>query len=271
MIYLIKLLLGLPLAVRVAMELMIIILLWRVLGRGILWILSLIPFLMDKLFILIYQVIEWPITMLHKKIGAGLHNIENIMARFGDKVHGLLRKWYDFWHKNYHFRWKWGILFCLLCWSVIVLPSLFSIENNVLNAGERFYLYNEDKGIEWMEKHFPSDSEQAAIVNETEQAASDKKEIVNSEIALVVYGVSSSLLVRDIPNMEGCVTLDRLYNGDKVVWTGELVFAETNNNRLETWVKVITSSGAEGWSRLNYLHPENYEGSVYHVKEMEGD
>lgn len=84
---------------------------------------------------------------------------------------------------------------------------------------------------------------------------------------LVVSGVSSSLLVRDIPSMNNCVVLERLGNGDKVLWTGEIQFSEAEDNHVEPWVKIVTEDGEEGWSRPFYLHPEEYVGVEFYVGE----
>ena len=262
-------LLGLPLWLRVALELLIFILLWRVFGKGILWILSAIPFLLDKLFILVFRIIELPIAVFHKKWGAGLHKVENGMSRLGETLDNVFMKWYSSWHGKYHFRWKRGMIVCISCWCIIVLPSLFSVHNNMLRAGEKLYLFAENKGVEWLEKHSNSDFEEEIVAEEIKQTIVQEEVAMSSEIELVVWGVKNSLLVRDIPRIEGSVTLDRLYNGDTVNWTGELMFTEINNNQVETWAKVITQNGAEGWSRFDYLCPKEYEGKRYYVKEVE--
>lgn len=85
------------------------------------------------------------------------------------------------------------------------------------------------------------------------------------EITLVVSGVSSSLLVRDIPSTEDCIILGRLQNDDVVVWSGQMVFSEVDNGHVEPWVKIVTVDGVEGWSRLYYLHPEQYVDMEFQV------
>ena len=54
-----------------------------------------------------------------------------------------------------------------------------------------------------------------------------------------------------------------------MIWNGDMIFAQVDNGQIETWAKVKTQSGAEGWSRLNYLCPVEYEGKRYYVKEKE--
>lgn len=65
-------------------------------------------------------------------------------------------------------------------------------------------------------------------------------------------------MVRDVPSLENCAVLERLGNGDLVVWRGEMQFSEAEDDHVEPWVKIVTEEGTEGWSRLFYLHPEEY-------------
>ena len=81
----------------------------------------------------------------------------------------------------------------------------------------------------------------------------------------MVSGVSSSLLVRDMPSMEDCEVLERLVNGDMVIWRGEMRFSEAEDEHVEPWVKVVTEEGTEGWSRLFYLHPEEHADMEFRV------
>ena len=67
--------------------------------------------------------------------------------------------------------------------------------------------------------------------------------------------MTTVLAIRDIPSTEECTTLDTLPNRAVVSWHRELAFGFAEG-RQEAWVKVTTDSGAEGWGRLNYLHPE---------------
>ena len=54
--YIVNFLLELPFAVRVLVGLFIIFGIWAFLGKWILWILSVIPFLLAKIFFLFYQI-----------------------------------------------------------------------------------------------------------------------------------------------------------------------------------------------------------------------
>ncbi|MBQ8821297.1 MAG: hypothetical protein IJZ82_01510 [Lachnospiraceae bacterium] len=260
-------LLELPFWLRVVSSLAIIVILWRILGKGVFWILSLVPFLLRRIFIVLYQIIELPITILHKKLGAGFYDIDNHMVIIGERIDSFFEKWYECWHSHYKFHWGKALIIYFIIVFFIVAPSLFSVDNDSLKRGEELYLFCEKTFIEWIEKQIEEDSIQEVVVTKDEQVTIEKEEMEVSKIELMVSGVNSSLLVRDIPDMEEGIALERLHNGDIVVWAGEMIFAEAADNHIEAWVKVITQNEVDGWSRLFYLHPLNYENASYHITE----
>ena len=66
--------------------------------------------------------------------------------------------------------------------------------------------------------------------------------------------------------MQNGTALERLHNDDVVLWNGEMIFAEAEGKHVEAWVKVTTKNGIEGWSRLYYLRPKDYEEIIFYVK-----
>lgn len=260
-------LMELPFWLRVVSSLFIIVILWRIFGKGVFWILSLVPFLLRKIFILIYQIVELPIIILHKKLGAGFYSIDNHMVIVGEKIDSFFRRWYECWHFQYRFHWGKALIIYSIGVFLIAAPALLSVDNNSLKKGEEIYLFCESIFWEWVDKHFETDYDHEDIVAEKEQVVIGEEGEEVSEIELVVSGVNSSLLVRDIPNMEEGIALERLHNGDIVVWTGEIIFAEAADNHIEAWAEVITQNEVEGWSRLFYLHPLNYENVSYYITE----
>lgn len=264
---------GLPFLIRVIVSLFAFVTVWWILGRGILWILSIIPFLLEKGFILLYQVIEIPISMLHKKIGGNFYKANNAVSKIATNTDIMLRKWYNLWHSQYCFSWKRTLIIYVLCIFFIVLPTFISVESKILKVGETWYVSGENYILTQLKQSAKYHSEQEVTVNksanESEQLEMKNKQLQDSQIVLIVGGVNSSLLVRDIPDIKNGVALEKLHNGDKVMWNGELVFAEAENNHIETWAKVITKDGIEGWSRLFYLYSEDYEKTKFHVSQYE--
>lgn len=247
-------------AVRVAIGLLLLLFLWMILGKLILWGLSLIPFVLKKIFILIYLIIKMPIIFLHKMYGRGFYKLDNRWAEIGEHAHDFLERWYTTWHHDYKTQFRKACIITVVCYLFIVIPSYISIDIKVLNVGKSIYCFAENLLKEEMEEYFsPSDLEQEWFsFNE-----------VQTRIKLTVYDVNTTLYVQDIPSKDNSLALDMLYNGDKVIWTGEIIFVEWGKEEIEPLVKVITEDGTEGWSLLDYLYPEDYINIELKVGEME--
>lgn len=272
----INLFLELPFLVRVAISLFIILILWCILRQILFRVLALIPFLLEKLFIALYCIVETPIAALHKKFGLFFYKIDNLMNTCGVTIDNALNRWFNAWHSPYKFKWGYALIVYLLCVTFIVLPSFIPVKNNILKTGEALYNSGQDFIINLLEKHeyYEPEKDKPIINNEKNEPAINAQKadaVVNeqaekTEIKLIVSGLKSTLLVRDIPDTENSTTLEKLYNGDIVIWTGELVFANVEDDHIETWAKIVTQNGVEGWSRLLYLQPEDYENVKFSVK-----
>ena len=259
MFFMMRFFFTMPFWLRAAVFFLLVFVLWRFLGRAILWLLSGFPFLLQKLFLLIYYMTELPITILHKKFGGNFYKADKAAARFFGRIDSALNRWYHAWHSKYQFNLKKAIpAYCLLL-IIIIAPSFVPGKNKVLSIGETIYLSGENFVISLLEKQEEYLAAQKKMEDSIGQKETETQIAQNAGIIMIVYGVKSSLLVRDLPDVNKGITLDRLKNEDRVEWTGELVFAETENNKIEPWVKVKTEGNIEGWSRMYYLYPEAHE------------
>lgn len=256
----------LPLGVRVAIVLfLLIVILWRFFGKIILWILSWVPFVLEKIFRYLYLLIEMPVSALHKKFGAGFYTIENRLSHAGEMIDDAINFWFAAWHSPKEIHLKKLLLIYAFCVAFVIGPAVLKVDEK-LRVGEILYIHCENSFVSWLTEHVGDDSAVAALEQE-KQMESELSDDDSFEITLVVSGVNSSLLVRDIPDTQNCVVLERLYNSDKVIWRGRMVFSETDNGHVEPWAKVITANGVEGWSRLYYLQPEQYSDMEFYVTE----
>lgn len=260
---------SLPVWGRAAILLLIfLVCLWSLLRKVILWVLSMIPFLLGKLFRYIYLLFEIPVAALHKKIGAGFHKIDNCLSQIGEKVDLFMAHWYTSWHYPKKYRFGITLLVYCLCVVFVAVPSLVHTDKAIWGIGEKLYISGEIFLVKLVNKQWWNNSVDQAAAKQQEQMEEAIAEIEPFETTLVVSGISSSLLVRDIPFLENCVVLERLGNGDKVIWRGEMQFSEAENNHVEPWVKIVTEEGIEGWSRLFYLHPEEYSEVKFWIGSM---
>lgn len=267
----------LPFWLRVVLLLLfVIVLLWSIFGKIILRILSLIPFVLKKVCWRLYLLLETPIAFLHKRFGSTFGKIDNVLLGVAEKVDTAMKNWYKAWHSPDKIHFGRLLLVYFVCVAFIVLPSFVNIDNKILRFGETTYVHYETSLADWLKEHGWYDSVIKSAWNQDETNEEDvveyEDEIIEDdfeEITLIVSGVDTSLLIRDIPSVEECTILERLQNDDMVTWEGQLTFAEAENEHIEPWVKVITASGVEGWCRLFYLHPDENESKEFRVTNVE--
>lgn len=143
-----------PLIGRTACILFLIVVICGVLfGRYLLRLLSVLPFLLSKVFRAIYLVIEFPINLLHKKYGGSFYNVANVAAQTGGKIDSKLLQWYGSWrHAD-----RVGILKILLLYFCAVIfigaiPMLAGSMDAPIARGGKAYLQCEEKLTGWMEE-----------------------------------------------------------------------------------------------------------------------
>lgn len=255
-----------PIFVRAAVILAVPLLLWFVLGRMLLWCLSLIPYLVRQIFRLLYKLLQIPIAALHQKLGGNFYKIDNGFSQTCGKIDAIYDGWYRAWHnpeKGYR---GIAVIIYLICVIIIGTSSQLKVYIPFLNSVETVYFACEDFIVEWVEERgwFETEIETGSVQELEKEKLSDTG---YSEIILTVSGVKTALKVRDLPTMETDVVLDRIHNGDKIVWNGQLAFSKKENGIVELWAKIITPNGIEGWSRMSYLLPEEYENAAFYVAE----
>lgn len=217
--------------------------------------LSMVPFLLKRAFRMGYLLLEWLVALLHKSLGGMFYRVANGLAATGKGVDEWLERWYERWNKS-----RSGSSYAasvavvlVVCYLYIVVPSTLHMEEGYwLTRGWSAYLRAEDTFAGWMEDQGWYDPDGHPDAEEVSGEPEPIREVV--QIPLTVSRVSSVLSIRDIPSTLGN-TLDTLPNGAVVTWNGELTFGPAEG-RQEPWVKVTSDSGAEGWSRLNFLHLE---------------
>lgn len=250
---------------------LLLFLLWKLVGKIIFWILSIIPFLIEKIFKYFYLFIEIPVAFLHKKFGASFYVLDNKLSQNSEKVERAIHCWYEAWHFSKKKSFKKFLITYILCIFFILVPYFTKTNNSIFKIGEKAYIYGETflvnlLGVQGLERLKIQDTMEQNDQLEIENVNLKPIEAESLEITLIV-SVKSSLLVRDIPSIENCVILDQLDNNDEVIWRGQMVFAEAEGEHIEPWVKIETKNGVEGWSRLFYLYPEQYKNLEFLVTE----
>ena len=238
-----------PIYIRAAVSVIILLSLWRLFGRVIIWMLSIIPFLLQKAFIIFYLIIKLPITMLHKGCGGLFFLVDNMWSNVGEKIDAKISKWYKKWHTEYTYSFKTALVAGLLFYACIVVPMPFESEIPALNVMKDVYCSSETFLKQKLEDASNTDSDYYGWLGKGEEG---------NQVELIVYNVNTTLYVRDIPDKENGQALDKLYTGDRVTWTGKMTFVDWGENK-EVLINVITENGIEGWSLFDYFYPSDDE------------
>lgn len=251
--------LACPYEIRVGVWIILLVLvLWRLVGKGICRILSVAPWALRLLSRGIYLLLETPVAALHKKYGSVFSKIDNYVLRAAEKIDLALGKWYKSWKSYKGLRPGLALLICAVCFALVTFPRYFHWSSSILRFGNTIYTRCEDFFVNQLQKsEWEVPQEADAELKPPVPKASD--------IMLEVSGVNSSLLVRDVPDVNDCEVLARLYNGDQVTWRGQMTFAKADNEHVEAWVRIITADGIEGWSRLFYLHPKPFDDRIFYL------
>lgn len=245
--------LGLSLLLRVVIIFFLLFsIVWWTFGRKLLWLASLFPYLLIKIFAYIYLIVEFPVSKLHKNYGSVFSKIDSSMSHLGGKFDAALRGWYQAWRNSKEVNFGRSILLYALLVTYIAGPSLLGWNGSALLAGQKAYLYTEKALVGWFERHgwyepvFSADTMHDSL-----------------NMTLIVSGPEGLIDIRNIPSSLNCQVLDSVNNGDTVIWLGALAFGAGDNGAAESWVKVRTKRGIAGWARFTFLHPENHDVMLY--------
>lgn len=253
-----------PFQVRVILVLFVCIFIgWKVLRRIVFHIIVFIPIIIGKVFRYLFLIMELPISFAHKKCGSTFFKIDNGFSAIGKLIDNGIQSWYQSWKNPKPFSWIKTLIFYLICTVYTLIPTMISTDNDLLKMGENCYLAMEARLENWCEQKYDTAVDKPIVSEQVFEE--DESEVINNIGVLVAYGLNTSLLVRDMPDMQNGTVLTRIYNGNKVFWNGEIAFSEVED-KIEPWVKITTDDGVEGWSRLLYLYPEEYLTTVYVVK-----
>nr|WP_304955480.1 SH3 domain-containing protein [uncultured Acetatifactor sp.] len=224
---------------------------WLIAGKGIVKIMSLVPWGLQKIFQFFYMLVEGPICLLHKNIGECFYHLDNGMAARGKKTDTFLRQWQERWRAPEKRYCGAGFMaYAILLWLVYA-----SYETDGIIA--TMYSKTKDGLVNRLEEL--SEIEEAAAEAVLAENQPEVPEVVKEsrDIVMIVSTAKDPLSIRDIPSMEDCEILDRADRGSSVIWIGDLAFGTGDSDKIEPWAKVMTDNGIVGWARLKYLCPED--------------
>lgn len=143
--------LSLPIGVRAALLLSIIFLLWLILTKPILKILSIVPWILKKLFWHIYIFFEIPISMLHRKYGNGFGVIDQGLTSFSEKICNfmdILRK--KMIYPKTIFGKQCFVVYLILC-AYLIIPIWTHLDEKPFTFWYQSYIDKETSVVDWMD------------------------------------------------------------------------------------------------------------------------
>lgn len=207
--------------------------------------LSIIPFLLSKLYLLLYKLLESIVALPHSKYGGDFYTMANKLSALGEKGYLSLIKWYKAWNKVERIHIRAAILtYITLIVFINVLPAMTSAKNSPLNIGGNIYLQNESAFINWIEKKGLYTSKEKMIqeaiylqINNTNTL--QKGVVVGYDLVPIMINQRVYMSVRDL--------FDSL--GGKIEWdsiTGNILISFQNNSvRLDASKGIIEINGIE--------------------------
>ncbi len=237
-----------------------LIVFWWGLGKLIIRLASVIPYLLRAVFKGGYLLVEVPVCWIHERAGSFFHGIDNGMADRGSKIDAFLGRWYRCWRnpEKRHIVIS-LIIYCLLIVWICIPYNLDKPDVKAV-SGQAVYLKLESKLTGWLEKHglYAERMAETVVYEEAEPA---EAEDITESVLMEVITKNDPLSVRNIPSMKNCEILESVERESTVVWKGEIAFGDGSDGDVEPWIRVETPGGTIGWARLIYLCPVN-EGDL---------
>lgn len=235
-----------------------IIVFWWLLGKIIIRLASLFPYLLRGAFRGVYLLVEAPVCWIHGRVGSFFYRIDNGLASVGNRIDFFLERWHSRWRNLENRRIFLSIvIYCaLLIW--ICIPYRTENTDAELLNGPGMYLRVENKLIDWLESYNLYGEQIEEVVSYEEPELVEVENVIEG-IDMKVITLKDPLSIRDVPSIENCEILERVEKDNTVLWKGEMAFGSGSNGGIEPWIKVETPTGTIGWARLIYLCPENEE------------
>lgn len=143
--------LSFPVGIRLALLLSIVFLLWIILSKPVLKILSILPWFFKKIFLGIYILFEIPISILHRKYGNEFGVIDQGLTSISEKIctfMDMLRK--KMIYPKTIFGKQFFVVYLILC-AYLIIPIFAHLNEKPFTFWQQSYVEKETYVIHWME------------------------------------------------------------------------------------------------------------------------
>ena len=138
--------LALPIGVRLTLFLAIMLVIWWIFGRLVLKLLSLIPMLLKHITIIVYFLIELPISFCHKLAGGMFAAIDQGIANLFDNISTGFHKLYLLASKPKAYRRTAFYIFLVLA-IYLTVPHYAGLNEKIFSFWQEEYLRSEQQVV----------------------------------------------------------------------------------------------------------------------------
>jgi hypothetical protein len=143
--------LSIPVGGRAAIFTGILLLLWFAFGRLILKLVSILPWILKKIFFGIYLVLEIPVSILHTKFGSIFGKIDQWLTTQTEKVFNFMEAMFRKMNKPKTIHSKWAFVIYLILAAYLLIPISANLTEKRFTFWQKSYVNKETEIIQWMD------------------------------------------------------------------------------------------------------------------------
>ena len=132
-----------PLCFRMGVIVLLLWLVWCIIGKYMIKLLSIIPLALKMLVLILHRIIELPICFLHRVIGSPFIRIDKRLSIGFGKIYDRVNTLLAFFYKNKKSYCGKAFIFCVIIIAVIIVSDCFNI-NSIKSIWSKPYLQFED-------------------------------------------------------------------------------------------------------------------------------
>lgn len=144
--------LFLPIGVKFSILLIVPLIIWCLFGRLIMKLISIIPYIIKRIIVLIYLLLEIPISALHKIFGQSFYKIDQGLSNWFNNLSSLFERIYKFLYSPKNLYKGKAVVIFLIISAYLIIPSLIGINNRPFTFWNDFYLKIESAIIDMIIK-----------------------------------------------------------------------------------------------------------------------
>lgn len=149
---LVEVFLLMPVSIRAVTFIVVLFLVWCILAKPILKIISILLWIFKKLFFSIYVLLEIPVSILHSKFGSIFEEIDQGLTTGTKKVYDFTDKWFRKMSRPNTLYHKQTFLICVVICLYLLLPITLGVTEKPFTFWEETYVRKEASVIQWMNK-----------------------------------------------------------------------------------------------------------------------